>query len=344
MNTADYQYVSHQQPHPRRGKEILLKYPQVRELIGPNPWTTLCIVGLVAGQIVMAALLSGSSWWVITLMAYLIGAFPNHALYVMIHECTHNLLWKGPTANRIMGIVCDMALVVPSAMGFRTFHLLHHQFLGTYERDADLASHTEARLVGNHPLKKALWIFFFMFSQGIFRPARLQSVPLWNKWVVLNLFSQILVNGLIFFTFGSGALLYLFLSTFFSLGLHPLGGRWIQEHYTFTKDQETYSYYGPLNKLTFNIGYHNEHHDLMMIPWNRLSHLKKLAPEFYDQLYSHRSWTHVLWQFIFDKKMSPYSRIVHPFKKTMKESPEMPLDTIYRKKEENRVSGEILEV
>src|SRR5207342_2932808 len=62
--------------------------------------------------------------------------------------------------------------------------------------------------------------------------------------------------------FGWKAFFFLLISFFFSVGLHPLGARWIQEHYlTLDEDQETYSYYGPLNTLAFNVGYHNEHHD-----------------------------------------------------------------------------------
>ena len=73
-------------------------------------------------------------------------------------------------------------------------------------------------------------------------------------------------------------------SLFFSVGLHILGARWIQEHYLLHPPQETYSYYGPLNLVAFNVGYHNEHHDCPSIPWNKLPTIRKIAPEFYENL------------------------------------------------------------
>jgi sphingolipid delta-4 desaturase len=74
------------------------------------------------------------------------------------------------------------------------------------------------------------------------------------------------------------------------------------------ENQETYSYYGPLNAVAFNVGYHNEHHDFPSVPWNRLPELKKAAPDYYDTLKSHHSWTKLFLRFLFDKNISLYSR------------------------------------
>jgi len=86
----------------------------------------------------------------------------------------------------------------------------------------------------------------------------------------------------------------------------------IQEHYVFTPGQETYSYYGPLNRVSFNVGYHNEHHDLITIPWSRLPRVRRIAPEFYDRLDAHQSWTKPLIAFIRDRQVTLFSRVVRP--------------------------------
>ena len=111
---------------------------------------------------------------------------------------------------------------------------------------------------------------------------------------------------------------------FFSIGLHPLGARWIQEHFTYDQSQETFSYYGPINLVALNVGYHNEHHDFPSVPWNNLPKLRAMAPEFYDTLKSHSSWSVLLFQFIFDKRYSVSSRVERIMRTAM--SRDLPVD------------------
>jgi sphingolipid delta-4 desaturase len=311
--TTERNYIVKEGPnaHVTRRKEILEKYPKVRELYGPYPLSALYISLIVLFQLVISYFLRDQAWWVILIVAYAVGAFANHSLYVMIHECTHNTVLTTPFGNKVMGLVCDIPLVLPSAMGFRKYHMIHHKHLGEYSYDPDITSHREARLVGNSSVKKALWLMLFSLSQAL-RPLKVKFYKPFNGWIFFNTISQVALNVAIYLWIGPMALLYLALSTLFALGLHPLGGRWIQEHYVTKEGQETYSYYGPLNKLTFNMGYHNEHHDFMNVAWINQPKIKQMAPEFYDSLASYQSWTKVLLNFIFDPKMDSFTRITHP--------------------------------
>ena len=178
--------------------------------------------------------------------------------------------------------------------------------------DADIAGPKEAAWIGKSTLRKALSLLFFIAILGLVRPTRLKKVNLVDALGVTNGITSIGAGLLILYFFGWASFFYLVLSLMFGIGLHPLGGRWIQEHYIFRPGQETYSYYGPLNKLCFNVGYHNEHHDFMMVPWSRLPAIRKIAPEYYNDLMYHTSWTKVLWQFIFTRNLTAFSRIVRP--------------------------------
>jgi len=235
----------------------------------------------------------------------------NHALLVLIHECTHNLVWKGSRGNRILAILANVPIIFPAAMSFRTYHLLHHKYQGDLEYDADLPGPTEARVVGNSSLRKTIWLLFFFAVEGIVRPFRLKKkVRVIDAWSIANTLAMLVVATGVVFLAGWTGLSYLLLSTCFGVGLHPVGARWIQEHFVMRVGQETYSYYGPWNRLAINVGYHNEHHDLMTVPWSRLPRLRAIAPEFYEGLYAHRSWTRLLFRFVFDRNLTLHSRVI----------------------------------
>lgn len=309
MRKTDFTYSQNPEPHRIRTKQILKEHPEIRNFIGKNPYTLFFIIGLVSFQIVLAFLLADESWWLIVGAAYLLGAFADHALFVMIHECTHQLLFKGRTANRIAALIANLPQIIPSAISFERYHIKHHSFQGVHELDADLPNYWEARLINSYFIGKVLWLLFYPFFQ-LFRVSRLRELKHFDLWTGINILTQVCFTAAIIIFADAGAIIFLLLSFFFSVGLHPLGARWIQEHYIVHEQQETYSYYGPLNKVAFNVGYHNEHHDFPSIPWNKLPQIRKNAPGYYNSLYYHRSWFRLFFRFLFDQEISLFSRII----------------------------------
>jgi len=312
MEKLDYLRVAYPEPHVDRTRELLIKYPEIRTLFGHTPSTAWWVAGLVSLQFFLAVTLENAAWWVVILIAWIFGAFLGHALFVIIHDCAHNLAFKRASWNKALGIIANLPAFFPAAIGFRNFHLLHHRNMGELGWDADISGPKEAAWIGKSAFRKALSLLFFPLILVLIRPARLKKINLLDAWGVINGISSLGAGLLILYFFGWSSFFYLVLSLIFGIGLHPLGGRWIQEHYIFRPKQETYSYYGPLNKLCFNVGYHNEHHDFMMVPWSRLPKIRKIAPEYYDNLFFHTSWTKILWQFIFDPNLTGFSRIVRP--------------------------------
>jgi sphingolipid delta-4 desaturase len=304
--------VDYPEPHRERGRRILESHPEMRELFGREPRSAALIVGLVLFQLAVAWLLRSAPWWQVLAVSWLVGAFANHTLWVLVHECTHDLVVHGKTGNRLLAMLANVPLVIPSSESFRLCHLRHHRFQGDYTQDIDVPSAWEARLIGNSPWGKFLWQLFFWVFQGlrVQRMARHSRTSLVTGWSVFNFVVIMTTNVLVWVLMGPGAFAYIALSFVFSIGPHPVGARWIQEHYL-TDDslQETRSYYGRLNWVALNVGHHNEHHDFPFVSWNRLPRVRALVPEVYDHLHFYRSWTRLWFRFLFDRNITLASRV-----------------------------------
>lgn len=311
MARTDYIHVRRVQQHVTRRREILQTHPEVRDLAGPVPSSAGWVLVLVAGQFAIALSVRDSRWWIWLPCAYVVGATIDHALWVLIHECAHNLVFRRPVWNKLAAIIANLPLVMPAALSFRKYHLLHHQHLGELDYDADVPGPTEAKVIRTSPAK-AMWLAAFAGVQGLLRTHRLKKVRFFDRWIALNIVVQVFAMAVVAAFTGVRPLLYLVVSSLSAVGLHPLGARWIQEHFVFAEGQETYSYYGPLNRVCFNMGYHNEHHDFATVAWSRLPKLKAIAPEYYDTLYAHTSWTRLLLRFILSRDCTLFDRVVRP--------------------------------
>ena len=297
-------------PHCKRRRLILQAHPEIRKLFGPNRWSALLIVVLVAAQTGLGVLTIKLPWWAGLILAYGVGACLAASLNALIHDASHGLVFKDRPANRWIAMLANLPLVFVSAEPFRRYHPAHHYKMGDYNQDVGIPTEWEAQWVGGSPWRKGVWLAFFSVFQ-LFRTAKYADPrPYVNRWFLVNLLLQLLYNTLLFIWAGPWVLLYLGLSQLFAFGLHPLGARVIQEHVMVREGQETYSCTGPFAWLECNFGYHNEHHDFPGIPWNRLPQVTAAAPEFYDSLFSYKSrWT-VLRRFILDRRVNLFCHTV----------------------------------
>jgi len=91
-------------------------------------------------------------------------------------------------------------------------------------------------------------ILFYALRPGIVR----NQTP--TMWHLVNLVVQVIFDVIIVRFMGVRALGYFVMSSFLAGSLHPCAAHFIAEHYLWDGlDQETYSYYGPLNILAYNV-------------------------------------------------------------------------------------------
>lgn len=341
----DFFWSYTEEPHATRRKAIIQAHPEVLKLCGPEPSTKWHVLGVVALQVAIASAFSfyDIPFCSITFLAtaYIVGATANQNLFLAIHEISHNLAFKSPAWNRALAIVANLPIGIPYSASFRPYHLTHHKSLGVDQLDVDIPTSFEAVFL-NSVAGKAFFCTFQLLFYAL-RPMFVLQLPI-GPLHLANIAVQVVFDLILIKTVGYKALGYLILSSFLAGSLHPVAGHFIAEHYVFegagTKRNprslslglsaeqkkreaagrmklpvdapppaETYSYYGALNLVTYNVGYHNEHHDFPAIPWTRLPKLHSVAKEYYEDLPCHGSWAAVIWYFIVDDRVGLWSRV-----------------------------------
>jgi sphingolipid delta-4 desaturase len=291
----DFVYVNTDEPHSVRRKQILEKYPEIEKLFGYDMRPAPFVVAIVASQLALAYYQQFWSFPVVFLVAWIYGGAASHSLSLMTHEISHNLVLPTPSMNELFGIFCNCGMGIPSSTVFKKYHMEHHQFQGDREYDQDIPRPWEGK-VFRGTFMKLLWLImqplFYALRPSIYRPKPYRPMDIVNLVLILSMDAVIAMN------WGPRAVVYLVMSTLLGMGLHPVAGHFIAEHYVFEGSNETYSYYGPLNYLCWNVGYHNEHHDFPRVPGFRLPLVKQMAPEFYENVPQHKSWVNVLWRYV----------------------------------------------
>jgi len=301
-----FSFTTSRELHSERRRKILEKYPEIINLYGYDTRGGMFCIGTIAIQLLMAYLVSGmNSVPLLLVLTYCVSGTLNHSLLLAMHEVTHDLCFKQRWANQALAIAANLPMGVPASNTFRIYHAEHHSGMGEEGVDTDIPTEFEAKLFRGM-LGRIVWLIlqplFYAVRPMLLRPKRKS----WGTWGAIVL--QVSFDIGVFAVLGWQSFVYLFGGTLLGTGLHPLSGHFVAEHFEFVKGQETYSYYGPLNWLTYNVGYHNEHHDFPKIPGSRLPMVKEIASEFYE-MPSYTSWTQVIFDFIIGRNMSLYGRV-----------------------------------
>lgn len=241
------------------------KYPAIKALMRPDPYLKWTVTAMVLAQLLACWLAQGLAWRWLFFWAYAFGGCVNHSLTLAIHDISHNTAFGTgrPSRNRWFAIFANLPVGLPYAASFKKYHVDHHRYLGGDGLDVDVPTYFEGRLFCT-PARKLLWLalqpFFYTLRPLCVHPKAMTRMELCNTLV------QLAADATIYALWGLKPMVYLLASSLLGLGLHPISGHFVAEHYMFLKGHETYSYYGPLNWITFNVGYHMEHHDFPSIP------------------------------------------------------------------------------
>eukprot|EP01100_Stratorugosa_tubuloviscum_P004405 TRINITY_DN20_c0_g1_i10.p1 TRINITY_DN20_c0_g1~~TRINITY_DN20_c0_g1_i10.p1 ORF type:complete len:365 (-),score=131.89 TRINITY_DN20_c0_g1_i10:200-1294(-) len=305
--------------HRDRKRAILKKYPQVEKLFGNEPLTCLLLIFLLPIHTYVALALENQPWWVVLLASYTIGTLLSFQLLIIAHEATHELVFKNQTANRFVNMFGHL----PNWWGpFGNFWWSEHRWHHSVVVDKALRYGPQ----NVNFLRKAFFtlIFIHIINFTIFVTSLIQ-VPIYvistllhflglrknpncflyippydrfpicaSGWMVINFIITNIYHASLFYFGGWNPIIYQTFSSGFCNGLHPIGMRQVQEHYLLAKKQPTTSVYPPFSWLYLHIGHHVEHHDFAKIPWNRLPELRRIAPDFYDNLKYYNSYMEVL--------------------------------------------------
>lgn len=310
----EYPVIHGRDPHVARRRELLRLYPEIAVLRRPSLMTLLPTAALVALQLALAWWLRDAPVWLMLVSAWVVGAPLAFGLLVLIHEGSHGAISHKRLVNQLAGAFASLPLVIPFSPRFLRDHNLHHRFVGDYERDFNIPRAWEARMAGSGTMGKLLWFIILPFAYF----ARVQQThdprarrPRFQGWPTVALVAvQVVVIGALVHAGGLAVLGYLLASIYFALGPHPLAMRLVQEHGQKASGALTSSYYGVLNRIIFNLGYHVEHHDFPNIPWHRLPRLRAIAPEWYPGARAYPSRFRAFFSFLFQAELDLWDRCV----------------------------------
>ncbi len=293
--------------HSSRRKEILAKYPEIKQYFGNYSFSIVAIAFLVALQWTIAWLVKDLSWWQTGAIAFFVGQFILHSLAIFVHEAAHNLIFKSKLGSNLalFLIVCGSLSFGESLAYIGVHGKTHHLHLNDYQYDHELWDRKFAKFANNNPYWRVFESLVHLLPGGVIVTdliaaylveADIREVNSANISQSLNIVLTLTSLSLYitaWFLISPQATLYLFWSLTLMISNWGITfrGQSIAEHHIYHQGK-TYSTYSWTNILFFNTGYHDEHHTFPNVPWIHLPKIKRIAPEYFtnDNPHSYFKW------------------------------------------------------
>jgi len=286
-------------------------HPDLGDISGSEPRTVFALPVILALHWGMAWLVSDAPIAVIFVAAFLAGQILIHAAGSLVHETAHQLIFRDLRAK--LGFDLGLEVILTSygkQLTYQHEHITsHHPYIGDYERDYEhediCAFQSRMTLRSDNPRLQRLmtWLTLALHALPLGFVIGDEVLPRLNRWIsgrpqrdpvrhieatrapvrqvrlfiAVSLASNLTLLALL----GPWALLYHIWALSLFLGKCGIWnlGQSLSEHAGSDDVTPTRSYYGWLNAVLFNTGYHNEHHTFPNVAWTRLPRLKREVSE-----------------------------------------------------------------
>ncbi|MGB0371270.1 MAG: fatty acid desaturase [Opitutales bacterium] len=324
--------------HRLRKKEIARKHPEIRKLKALPKWVYPTILGsflvlhlaVGAGIFFLDKFTEVSMWavvlWTIALAAT-VGAYFAYAFQQLTHEVCHSPN-GGTLFAKLFAVAGDITVGTSGpnlSIYYFAGHLTHHKNTGGVG-DPDYVLHSHwailPKMFGKSRLGRLTWItlfslFTFEFMQiehwlGRYNVPHIKKP---GKKILALVLMKYAFMALTWWLGGFWCFLYFKLAGGFAMGAfgHPYAGFWLMQHMSHPKNgyQPTVSYGGSYlwNWMTFGELYHVEHHDFPNIPFNKIYEVRKIAPEYYEDLWVVDSVCKLSWEWISHTDGTPWMEV-----------------------------------
>ena len=235
----------------------------------------------------------GAAYWLLQLLF----AVSMFRMFVILHECGHNTLFRHRTANTLVGSLVSPFCLLPY-IPWRNIHFLHHKWVGVVDRDPTQAHLLALREMSRFeaamfrvvwklwipvPFMLFVWKVFWMYPYHEWRDGRRANV--WKG--LLSVLVCALPHALLMASVGIAAYLALFgpaIVLFYVIyeiinlpqhsGLFPYTSRTHPAPLPLREQAEiTRTTYLPrllALVLNYNFNFHIEHHLFPSVPWYSL--------------------------------------------------------------------------